>query len=223
MQVRNLSLHHELHVGGEDAETIRLRPRLPDGRPMLCSLVTGLAWVTAPSVGPWRVLVKPVGAPREAGAGTSARAADDPPTTTSVPDVPDGHRDTANALCAPRLEGSTATATNAQVARALGLKGGAEAGRRRVAALCAVYLGEPEEDAGQSMGDSSPGVAERRAARVAALLWDRGKVPCPPDSKRHKDFREFRNRRGGNRHKAPPSPEDTSTAGPGQPETGQGS
>lgn len=167
MWVRNLSTAHELVVSGSAASRV-LPARVPPDPGHACSVPSPSGTVTAPSTGTWTLVVNRVGAgPRVI---DLCSAAED--HTLRVDDVPARHRPTAEALCAPLLEGSsTSPATYAQIAASRGWT--ERVARRRVEELCACYERQIEAlPGGRAAG-------ETLAQAVARTLVARGKLTLP--------------------------------------------
>ncbi len=88
--------------------------------------------------------------------------------TVRVPDVPEQHRDVAEAVCAPLLRGAPGPATYAEVAAVLGVS--ARTARRRVEALVEEYAGTVRALPGGLRPEDT------LTAAVARLLVHRGKL-----------------------------------------------
>jgi len=160
MWVRNLSAAHELVVGGPTSAQV-LPARLGADPGPACSLPAPHTTVTAPSTGTWTLTVGRVGGPDHA-----------QNLTLRVENVPDRHRATAEALCAPLLAGGPAPATYAQIAAATGWT--ERVARRRVEELSAHYQAQIEAlPGGRLPGETLP-------QAVARILVARGKLGVPP-------------------------------------------
>jgi len=168
MWVRNLSTAHELVVSGSNATRV-LPARVGVDPGHACSVPAPCGVVTAPSTGTWELVVSKVGGSEGAAEHLRAGVED---RTLRVEDIPEKHRATAEALCAPLLDGSRSTpATYAQIAAA---KGWTErVARRRVEELCAYYQAQIEA----LPGGRAPG--ETLAQAVARTLVARGKFAGP--------------------------------------------
>lgn len=174
MWVRNLSTAHELVVSGRTAS--RVLPARVDADPgHACSVPTPRGLVTAPSTGTWVLVVSRVGGP---GGDVGDQHADDGDRTLRVEDILDKHRATAEALCAPLLDGSsTSPATYAQIAAAQGWT--ERVARRRVEELCAYYQTQIEAlPGGRVPGETLPHA-------VARTLVARGKFAVPVPEQAH--------------------------------------
>lgn len=165
MWARNLSSAHELVVAG--GTSVQVLPARAAGEPGdACSVPTPRATLTAPSTGSWVLSVEALGA--------SGRAGDPHPgddVTLRVGDVPDRHREAAEALCAPLLAGGPGPATYAQIAAARGWSD--RVARRRVEELCEHYRAQIEALPGGRL----PG--ETLTASVARTLVARKKLGPP--------------------------------------------
>jgi len=132
MWVRNLSTAHELVVSGRTANRV-LPARVGADPGHACSVPSPRGMVTAPSTGPWALVIRSVG--EADGHVEDLRTTVEDPTLR-VEDIPEKYRVTAEALCAPLLDGSrTSPATYAQIAAAQGWT--ERVARRRVEDLCA--------------------------------------------------------------------------------------
>lgn len=158
MWVRNLSSAHELVVGGPGG-THLLPARLGTEPGHSCSVPLPSGTVTAPSTGTWTLTVRQFGEP------------DSDDVTIRVEDIPERHRDAAEALCAPLLAGETAPATYAQIAARKGWTD--RVARRRVEDLCAHYQTQIEALPGGRLPD------ETLTQAVARILVARNKLAVP--------------------------------------------
>ena len=165
MWVRNLSTAHELVVSG--GTTSRVLPARVGADPgHACSVPSPSGTVGAPSTGAWTLIVRTVGA--AVPSVVDLRSGDED-HTLRLDDVPDKHRLTAEALCAPLLDGSsTAPATYAQIAVSTGWS--ERVARRRVEELCAHYQRQIEALPGGRV------LGETLAQSVARALVARGKL-----------------------------------------------
>lgn len=160
MWLRNLSAAHELVVAGPTSAQV-LPARLGADPGPACSLPAPHTTVTAPSTGTWTLTVGRVGGPDHA-----------QNLTLRVENVPDRHRATAEALCAPLLAGGPAPATYAQIAATTGWT--ERVARRRVEELAAHYQAQIEAlPGGRLPGETLP-------QAVARILVARGKLGVPP-------------------------------------------
>lgn len=158
MWARNVSTVHELFVSGpRSTQTLPARCHADPGH--ACSIPIPIGTVTAPSTGTWSLEVRAV------------TAAPDMDQTLHVENIPDRHRDAAEALCAPLLAGGSAVATYAQIAAQLGST--ERVARRRVEELCVHY----ESQLAALPGGRLPG--ETQAHAVARILVARNKFAIP--------------------------------------------
>src|SRR4051794_31510141 len=161
MWVRNLSAVHELVVTGPTG-TRMLPARLRTDPGHACSVPIPRGTITAPSTGTWILTVR-------------ALRTEDRDPTLHVEDIPERHRDAAEALCAPMLAGGSAVATYAEIALLMGWT--ERMARRRVEELCEHYQAQIATLPGGRLR------GETLAQAVARILVARGKfdVPRLPD------------------------------------------
>jgi hypothetical protein len=162
MWARNLSTAHELVVAGSRG-VHELPPRLPPDPGDACSVPVPSGTVTAPSTGRWSLRITPVDPAHSSG------------PTIQIENIPDRHREAAEALCAPMLAGGRAVATYGEIAARMGWS--ERAARRRVDDLCAHYEAQ--------IGALPGGRLEREtlAQSVARILVSRNKFAVPPLSR----------------------------------------
>lgn len=159
MWVRNLSMAHEVVVGGGAAAFV-LPARWGEDPGNACSVPAPRGTVSAPSTGTWQLLVSGVGA-STAGDGVTLR----------VDNIPERLRQAAEALCAPMLNGGTSPATYAQIALDRGWT--ERAARRRVEELCSHYEAQIQALPGGRRHD------ETLTSAVARALVERNKFAVP--------------------------------------------
>jgi hypothetical protein len=158
MWARNVSTVHELVVTGpRGAQTLPAKLRADPGH--ACSVPIPIGTVTAPSTGTWSLEVRTVTAEHDLG------------QTLHVENIPERHRDAAEALCAPLLAGGSAVATYAEIATQLGSS--ERMARRRIDELCEHY----ENQLAALPGGRLPG--ETLAHAVARTLVARNKFAIP--------------------------------------------
>jgi hypothetical protein len=166
MWVRNLSTAHELVVADHSGRLV-LPARADNDPGHACSVPAPRGTVSAPSTGSWTLTV------------TRMTMDDAEPVphvekipvageTLRVENIPERHREAAEALCAPLLAGGSAPATYAEVAARMGWT--ERVARRRVEALCAHYREQIEALPGGRL----PG--ETLTQAVARALVNRKKV-----------------------------------------------
>jgi hypothetical protein len=128
-------------------------------------LVVDVGPVTAPSTGTWKLTVQ----------ATESQQGACP--TLRVENIPDRHRDAAEALCAPLLAGGTAPATYAEIAHRTGWT--ERVARRRIEELCGHYRAQVEAlPGGRQPGETLP-------QAVARVLVARNKFAVPRASGPH--------------------------------------
>ena len=162
MWVRNLSAVHELVVSGAKATHV-LPARIRNDPGHACSAPVPRCTVTAPSTGTWSIVIRPIETSPSGG------------PTIQVENIPEQHRDAAEALCAPMLAGRSGVATYSEIAARTGWS--ERVARRRVEKLCDHY----EAQIGALPGGRLPD--ETVAEAVARILVARNKfaVPRLPD------------------------------------------
>lgn len=166
MWVRNLSTAHELMVGGDAAVQV-LPARVDTDRGFACSIPSPSGTVTSPSTGTWTLEVSRLSPSEDP---TTLSGCDDE-ATVRIDNVPDRHRDAAEALCATLMAGGTAPATYAQIAARQGWT--ERVARRRVEELCMHYKAQIEA----LPGGRRPG--ETLTEAVARTLVARNKLMSP--------------------------------------------
>lgn len=158
MWVRNLSTAHEVVVAGPPGT--RVLPSRVGAEPgHACSVPSPRGEVMAPSTGPWRLTIEAVQPVQSAG------------PTLRLENIPDPHRDAAEALCLPMLKGGTTPATYAEIAASTGWT--ERVARRRVEELCEHYQAQVEA----LPGGRQP--AETLSQAVARALVARSKFAVP--------------------------------------------
>lgn len=158
MWARNLSTVHELVVAGPRGTQV-LPARIHGDPGHACSVPIPRGTVAAPSTGTWILEIRAV------------TTAQDMEPTLHVENIPERHRNTAEALCAPLLAGGSTVATYAEIAAQMGCS--ERVARRRVEDLCGHY--EPQLAA--LPGGRLPG--ETLAHAVARILVARNKFAVP--------------------------------------------
>ncbi|NAZ74284.1 hypothetical protein GTQ99_02425 [Kineococcus sp. T13] len=165
MWVRNLSTAHELVVAGTSGSQL-LPPRVGDEPGHACSVPLPTGTVSAPSTGAWSLSIEQL-RPLEPEHGELLGAA----LTLRIDDIPDRHRQAAEALCAPLLAGQAAPATYAQIAERTGWSD--RVARRRVQELCEHYRPQIQALPGGRLPQ------ETLTQAVARTLVTRNKLTAP--------------------------------------------
>jgi len=158
MWVRNLSTVHELVVGGPTGSQL-LPARLRSDPGHACSVPSPRGTITAPSTGTWSLEVRPMETVEDSG------------PTLHIDNIPERHRDAAEALCAPMLAGGSRVATYAEIAAGTGWS--ERVARRRVEELCEHF----QAQIAALPGGHLPG--ETLAQAVARILVTRNKFAVP--------------------------------------------
>jgi hypothetical protein len=165
MWVRNLSTVHELVVGSVRGTQL-LPARLRSDPGHACSVSSPRGTITAPSTGTWSLEIR------------AMETVKDSSPTLHVENIPERHRDAAEALCAHILAGDSRVATYAEIAARTGWS--ERVARRRVEELCQHY----ETQLAALPGGQLP--SETLPQAVARILVARNKfaVPRLPDGVR---------------------------------------